>query len=220
MSHGGLHDSKGVKGTYRQGTIPDAKVLDAIPESAGTVGNLPETVLPGNADAPPPDRAQTQVRPGKIRMDEGVPVIPGGNRDRRPGTMRPQLEEQVIERTSSGQVPAEAAPVPEPEPAPVVEVVEPVPPPPPPAQDELEAAPPAPEPEAQAEVAEEPSVAPLAPPTAPMPDSRRKLRRARMSQLKAWCSQAGLSPEDYVDTPEQVTRDLMRELLAEHLNLE
>lgn len=227
MSHGRMHNAKGVKGTHLRGTVPSKTVLDAIPEAQAAVGDIPETQRPGDANAKA-TRTPMQVRPGKKYIDaEGDPYIPGGTHDPRggPATMRPQIDASPLpERSSSGQVPADVVPPVEPETTDPVEAPEE-------AQETREEAPPA------------PAVAPLAPPTdpepsvaedassepqepdasdlsVPMPDTRRKLVRAKNEVLREWCVHLKIVPEEYADTDDGVTGDMMRQLIAEAVNID
>jgi len=225
MSHGRLHNAKGVRGTHLKGTVPESKVLDAIPATANTVGNIPETARPGKVGEVTRDAgAPAPVRTTKFRMDEGVPVLPGGNRDyghggQGLGTSRPQLDDvsaPVPTRTSSGQVPApisthddvtesgirravaaDEAAAPD---AATRRVPEPVAPPPEPTpvveQDELEE--------------DAPSTL-----SAPLPTTKRKLTRAKNVLLLEWCAHLGIDPNEYVEEDEAVTGTLLRELIAE-----
>ena len=71
MSHGRVHDAKGVKGTHLKGTTPTPTVMNAIPVEAGAVGNLPETAAPGVAGETPAGRVQTKVSDTRaMRMDQ------------------------------------------------------------------------------------------------------------------------------------------------------
>jgi len=207
-----MHDSKGVKGTHRAGTTPNKSVLDSIPDGVGTVGNLPETQGPGTDEATP-QRAPVNVRTGKpFRVDEGVPVIPGGNRDAGPATQRPRLDdvdEQPISRSSSGAV------LPEPTPEPVEEAT---------VESTAEEAP-----QEASETPAEPAEGSLLPPGysppeegaegpqephKPLPTSKRKLIRAKNADLEKWCKFLGIDPEEHIAEDEEVTGDLMRILVG------
>jgi hypothetical protein len=191
MSHGGVHDAAGVVGTHLRGTIPAPAVLDAIPPAIGTVGNVPETALAGQG----PTTRQPTEKQATVRRwfdDEGNPDFPP--RDG-PSTQRPAPKvvtaDKVEEPPASARGGAASASVPPP------------PDPAPPARDEVSAA----EPVAQV----------------PAPDlglSKRKLGRATVEQLREWCQQAGIRPEEYVDSDEEVNGVLMRRLLSEKFSIE
>jgi len=208
MSHGRDHDARGVKGTFRAGTAPSPEVLDAIPDNLGAVGNLPEQVRPG-------DPASTVARDAKeitgnrrtaMRMDEGVPVLPGGNRDATSSMVRPS--ESAVTPDKAPQVPAE-------------EVVE---------EDEAEATEAeAPEKAAPAaateseddEVDEESSDSEdeLAL-SSPLPTSKRSLIRAKVDDLRAWCAALEIVPEEYAERDDLVTGNLMRALIGDKLGID
>lgn len=241
MSHGGRHDAQGVKGTHLAGTIPPKAVMDAIPVSQNTVGNLPEVANPGTAGETTRVAGHVQVRPTKMRMDEGIPVIPGGNRDagRGPSTSRPQLDDAsdpVPTRSTSGQVPDpvsthddltasqirrsaeadEAAEAVAPEQAEET-------PPTAPSEPRSEALTPPVDDQATQESearTEAPSASGDAELLTPLPTSKRKLVRANTSTLRTWCNHLKIVPEEYVTEDDDVTTDLMRVLIGDHLGIE
>lgn len=195
MSHGNDHDAKGVKGAYMKGTIPPAKVADAIPGDQHAVGELAE----------PGDRSATPARPA-VNYDPvcGRPVVA-------PSTPRPEVEEEddrsgvqkrmdqdldeFIEEAKQKEAEAEAAEESSEEaPAPVTE-----------------------------EPADEPTRESVQPPGTPvvreLPDSRRKLSRAKQAALLSWCEQLEIVPEDHLGRGESVTPALMRRLIGEKLGL-
>ena len=49
MSHGRMHDARGLKGTYRKGTTPSAKVVAAIPDVQNAGGPTAPKAMPGKA---------------------------------------------------------------------------------------------------------------------------------------------------------------------------
>ena len=207
LSHGGRHDAQGVKGTHLAGTVPAKAVIAAIPDAMNTVGNLPETQAPGTAGEVMRSTTPVEVRTGKsrIRMDEGIPVIPGGNRDagRGPSTSRPQLDDvsaPVPTRSSSGATVPAPVPAAPPE-APIEPRGEALVPP----VDDM----PPPEPKAVTGAVEP-----------PLPTTRRKLARASKSRLRDWCGVLNIKPEEYVDDDSLVTGDLMRALIGDELGIE
>ena len=203
MSHGRVHDSKGVRGTYLRHTQPTPEVMDAIPDGVGTVGNIPETARPGQAGEVTRTTPNVQPRTEKVRFDaEGDMILPGGNRDGvlpgGPSTSRPNLDDvsaKIPSRSSSG------AAVPEPrevDTEPAAEVIRPP---------------------------VDPESDPVLPPTedelsSPLPSSKRKLRRAKLENLREWCAHLEILPEEYVEAGEDVTGPLMRDLIAEKLGID
>lgn len=194
MSHGRDHDARGVKGTFRKGAVPDAVVLNAIPEALGAVGNMPEQVRPG-VPAQQPRDAKTTVTPYRaLKHDEGVPVLPGGNRDTTLATSRPSAEVLTPDKVEeSEQVPAA---LPEP---PLV-------------GDDSTALQEAPELIDAEPEEEEKQITPL-------PTSKRKLIRSKVEDLRDWCAALDIVPEEYVDDGVEVTGDLMRVLVGEKLGI-
>lgn len=242
MSHGRDHDARGVKGTFRKGSAPDPTVLKAIPENLGVVGNVPENTRPGDPAATLPREAKQITTNRRVAYDEGIPVLPGGNRDTTLGTSRPgeetispdKVETQV---TTEEQVPATLSEPPLNEQGGAETVVE---------VDEQEvqepASEPAQEPEAETTVeepeaaqdelsdagtaeetvstpeeeqAEEPEQ-----PDPPLPTSKRKLIRAKVDDLRSWCGYLEIIPEEYVESDDQVTGDLMRVLVGDKLGID
>lgn len=229
LSHGRMHDTKGVKGTYLKGTVPKAEVLDSIPTETGAVGNVPGTALPGDPKVMS-QRAPFKGPPSRhIRYDaEGDPIMPGGNRDGAgsggPSTMRPQFDDPVGPlpgRSSSGQVPAEQDPGPTE--AQIREAAE---------ADEaarnrvLEeraarqgaakrdrgaTVPPPPPPPPAASTADEEEEVVDGP---PLPTSKRRLMRAKVADLRVWCARLDIDPGEYVNEGEAVIGNLMRALVG------
>jgi hypothetical protein len=196
LSHGGMHDAKGVSGTHLKGSVPAPAVLDAIPPAIGTVGNVPETARPGQG---PVTRSQVPGEPvntDKRRRwfdDEGNPDFPprGGPSTQRPGpettTAEAEPQEQPAE-APGGAAGASLLP------------------------------PPSPEPEARDEVSQSETDTPVTG-TSRLDLSKRKLQRATVEQLRSWCIEAGIIPEEYVDDDAEVTGALMRQLLAEKFDI-
>jgi hypothetical protein len=200
MSHGRDHDARGVKGTFRKGTQPTKQVLNAIPDALGTVGNLPNTARPGNPESTVAREAkQIMGNRRAVVMDEGVPVLPGGNRDTTLATSRP-----APETVSPDKVEAKAKPVETPAPEPVAAPAPPEP---------------APEPVAVEDEVSEDAAAEQTLST-PLPSSKRKLVRAKLSALREWCEALDIVPEEYVNEDEDVTGDLMRVLVGDKLNID
>lgn len=51
--------------------------------------------------------------------------------------------------------------------------------------------------------------------------TKRKLKRASLPDLTKWCGLAGINPKEYVENDgDPITGGLMRQLLAEHLNID
>ena len=199
MSHGRSHDAKGVRGVHLRGSVPEGKVLDAIPADVGSVGNIPENTLPGDPLSTAA-RSPKDITPRtRGRLDaEGDIVMPGGNRDG-VATARP-----AVETVSPSHEVVEEAPV-DPADEPVVVL---------------------PEPDAAVEadpVAEDTSApeegAVAHPKAAALPTTKRKLVRATVSDLYAWCGLLEILPEEYVDDDASVTADLMRVLVGDKLNI-
>lgn len=195
MSHGRDHNARGVKGVFRKGTAPNPTVLNAIPNALGAVGNVPETARPGKPESTPARKPANITTKRTVVMDEGIPVLPGGNRDTTLATSRPAPEVVTPDKVAS------APPAPEPAPAPP---------------------PPAPEPVVVEDEVSEPEPAATAEETlrTPLPTSKRKLTRAKVSDLRDWCAALDIVPEEYVDTDEDVTGDLMRVLVGDRLGID
>lgn len=211
MSHGKNHDAKGVRGVHRQGTVPDAKVLAAIPESIGAIGNLPEQANRGD-QAATAERPPNSIRGGKSRIvyDEGVPVMPGGNREGL-ATMRPDLESQVPADVSTHEDTAAADEEAHEEVSETQEAPSETPLAPEATTSPEEAHPPT---EGEEAVRNEESESP------PLPTSKRRLIRSRVAELRAWCAALDIIPEEYVEEGEEVTGNLMRVLVGDKLNID
>ena len=204
MSHGRDHDARGVKGTHLKGTVPTSSVLNSIPPALGAVGNIPEQVRPGD-QAITAERVAQYIQTKKLRHDEGIPVLPGGNRDTSLAAPRPEAKtatpDQVVE-----QVPAKLE-EPVRKPAAITEpAVEPVP----------EPVAVAPEPVVILESGEEDELEEEGP---ALPTSKRRLIRAKVDELRSWCSMLELVPEEYVESDDQVNGDLMRVLVGDKLGI-
>jgi hypothetical protein len=140
----------------------------------------------------PTTRDQTTGEPVAVRRYFDEEGRPDFPPRRGPSTQRPGPETTT----------KEAAPAPEPAKAPAVAPsASLLPPPSPPAL-------------ARDEVSDTPVAAPR------LDLNKRKLQRASTEQLREWCAAAGVIPEEYVDSNDQVTGKLMRDLLAEKLDIE
>jgi len=198
MSHGRMHDAKGLKGTYRKGTTAPAHVAAAIPTATNATQPDAQQAMPGQQGTSAPRTP--------MRIDaEGDPILPGGNRSGGPSTSRPQLVDvdgAVTVRSSSGQVPAQdPTPVEPPETtAPTVVASTRV----------ARAEAPSTESGEGADVGDQ----------VPLPLSKRKLQRASHSTLTTWCGMLGIDPESALDPDDAeatVTRPLMQGLIGERL---
>jgi len=199
MSHGRSHDAKGVRGVHLRGSVPEAKVLDAIPADVGSVGNLPDTAMPGDP-ASTAARSAMDITPGRMarRDAEGDIVMPGGNRDG-VATARPSVETVSPSPVSTLPDPADEPVVLLPEPAAVTEpttVVEDTP-----------------------EPVEEAQAHPTEPETPALPATKRKLLRASVGDLQAWCELLQIIPAEYVEDDDEVTTALMRVLVGDKLGI-
>lgn len=196
MSHGAVHDAKGVTGTHIKGTVPAPEVLDAIPASIGAVGNVPETALAGRG---PTTRAQV---PGAVNTtkkrwtdDEGNPDFPPRGMRGGPSTQRPGPETTTAEATPA-EAPAEPA---------GSSIL-----PPPEAVAEQE----------RDELSDDETPTPVTGTAALPAISKRQLQRATVEKLREWCGLVGIIPEEYVEDGEEVTGVLMRQLLSQKLDLD
>jgi len=215
MSHGRDHDARGVKGTFRKGTSPEPTVLSAIPDALGAVGNVPEKALPGDQAATlPRDAKDITTNRRALAHDEGVPVMPGGNRVAGPSTQRPSLEDIAVaeQGAPAPQVPAKPVRTTEP----VTTITEPVEEAAPEPVEAPEPEPVTTEPEATEDELVEAEDVPCDP---PLPTSKRRLVRAKVDELRAWCAYLDLVPEEYVDADHLVTGDLMRVLVGDKLGI-
>lgn len=124
MSHGRVHDAKGVKGTHLKGTVPKKAVLDSIPDTVGSVGQIAEKAEPGKqGQADPGKKTITNMqfdaeknRRGVMIDGEGDLVLPGGNRSdqafattRTAETHPAQVEETWPEHQADGTEPSPGA---------------------------------------------------------------------------------------------------------------
>lgn len=216
MSHGRVHDAKGVKGTHLQGTVPTKAVLDAVPDGVGTVGHIADP-QPGDHEARKDQQTsktlrfdQEKQRRGPMRDAEGDLVLPGGNRD---GTgmfiSRPTPQVPVEPKPALKPVVEAVKPKEKPKKAPVEPVVAPKEPEA--TQDTLE-------PEKPAEKPAEPKVAwPQGAEELAEWFTKSKMQRAKVAELEAWCPIFGIDPAEFAGDGVSVTGTMMRDLISQHV---